>query len=62
MGDAVSDAFRPVYEACLAAVQALVEMDPAPETPEGKMLTALAAAVEEYEKAEFPLGPGKVSQ
>jgi hypothetical protein len=54
----MSPEIRPLYEACLAAVQALVEMDPDPETPEGKLLTGLAAVVEQFEAAEFPLDRG----
>jgi hypothetical protein len=50
----VTPEFKSFYEACLATVQSLVEMDPDPATPEGKLLVSLAAALEEFEKAEFP--------
>jgi len=51
----MSPEFTPVYEASLALVQALIEIDPDPATPEGELLAGLAAAIEKYEKAEFPL-------
>lgn len=37
------------YEAALKAVSALVDMDPAPGTPEGDELEILAILVEKYE-------------
>jgi hypothetical protein len=46
--------FKEVYDATMLAIDALIAQDPAPDTPEGKLLNGLAAAIEEYEKVEFP--------
>ncbi|MBU6486299.1 MAG: transcriptional regulator [Burkholderiales bacterium] len=43
------------YEAALKAVSALVDMDPAPGTPEGDELEILAILVEKYEAEHFPM-------
>ena len=43
------------YEAALKAVSALVDMDPAPGTPEGDELEILAILVEKYEAEHFPI-------
>jgi hypothetical protein len=59
----MSEAFRPVYESCLELIKALIEMDPAPDTPGGKMLVGLATAVETYEKVRWPypaIPPAKI--
>jgi HTH-type transcriptional regulator/antitoxin HigA len=43
------------YEAALAAVSTLVDMDPARSTPEGEQLESLAVLVEKYEAEHFPM-------
>lgn len=43
------------YEAALKAVSAIVDMDPAPGTPEGDELEILAILVEKYEAEHFPM-------
>jgi hypothetical protein len=47
-------AFRPLYEACVACVKALCELNPPADSPEGQLLLGLGAAVEEYERTELP--------
>jgi hypothetical protein len=51
--EAVSPEFTQLYDACVRCIDALVAMDPAPDTPEGKLLLGLATAIEEFEKSEF---------
>ena len=51
----MNEAFRPLYESCLETVRLLCELDPPAESAEGRLLSGLAAAVEEYEKSEFPI-------
>jgi len=41
------------HQAVLALVENLVELDPPPDTPLGRLLEGLAAAIETYEKASF---------
>jgi HTH-type transcriptional regulator/antitoxin HigA len=49
------------YEAALKAVSVLVDMDPAPDTPEGDQLEILAILVEKYEAEHFPMvAPGPI--
>lgn len=43
------------YEAALAAVSALVDADPAPDTADGERLEILSLLVEHYEDTHFPL-------
>jgi HTH-type transcriptional regulator / antitoxin HigA len=43
------------YKAALATVSALVDVDPAPGTPEGDELEILSILVERYEAEHFPL-------
>ncbi|MDT6962730.1 transcriptional regulator [Cupriavidus sp. SZY C1] len=43
------------YKAALADVSALVDMDPAPGSPEGDRLEVMATLIERYEAARFPL-------
>ncbi|RDK07324.1 helix-turn-helix domain-containing protein [Cupriavidus lacunae] len=43
------------YKEALAAVSALIDADPAPDTPEGDKLEILAMLVERYEAEHFPL-------
>jgi antitoxin component HigA of HigAB toxin-antitoxin module len=42
------------YTAVMDEVAALVKLDPAPSSPEGRRLLALATIVEEYEARAFP--------
>jgi hypothetical protein len=51
----VNEAFQVLYESCLETVRALCEIDPAPDSAEGRLLLGLATACEEYEKSKFPL-------
>ena len=46
-------AFKDFYAACIALVTDLVELDPAADSPEGKLLIGLATAIEEYEKIKI---------
>ncbi|MCY0858574.1 MULTISPECIES: helix-turn-helix domain-containing protein [unclassified Cupriavidus] len=43
------------YQAALADVSALVDIDPAPGTPEGDRLEIMATLIERYEADHFPL-------
>ncbi|WP_175777352.1 type II toxin-antitoxin system HigA family antitoxin [Burkholderia anthina] len=43
------------YNAALKAVSALVDLDPAPGTPEGDELEIMAILIERYEAEHFPL-------
>ncbi len=43
------------YEAALKAVSALVELDPAPGTPQGEELKVLADLIARYEAEHFPI-------
>lgn len=49
----MSPEFTRVFDACMLAIDALVAMDPATDSPEGKLLIGLAAAVEEFERVKF---------
>ena len=50
--DKVCDA---LLESAIACVNVLVKMDPASDSPEGRLLIGLADAIEEYEGAKFPM-------
>jgi len=52
---AMNEAIRPLYEACLDCVRALCELDPSPDSAEGRLLIGLASACEEYEQAHDQL-------
>lgn len=41
-----------LHAAVLQMIEILVEIDPDPKSPEGKLLEGLASAAEEYEKAK----------
>ena len=43
------------YQEALAVVSALVDADPAPDTPEGDKLEILSMLVERYEAGHFPM-------
>ena len=45
------------YRAALAKVSALIDIDPAPESPEGEQLQVLGTLVQAYEAAHFPISP-----
>ena len=45
------------YRAALAKVSALIDIDPAPESPEGEQLEVLGTLVQAYEAAHFPISP-----
>ena len=45
------------YRAALQEVSALVDMDPAPGTPEGDRLDVMATLVEAYEVKHYPIAP-----
>lgn len=47
------DPMQRFHQAVLALVENLVELDPPPDTPLGRLLEGLAAAIETYEKASF---------
>lgn len=49
------------YEAALKAVSTLMDMDPAPSTPEGGDLEILAILVEKYEAEHFPMSEPNTS-
>lgn len=43
------------YKAMLAAVSALIELDPDPDSPDGERLEVLGLLVEAYESKRFPI-------
>lgn len=43
------------YRAALREVSALVDKDPAPETPDGERLDVLSTLVEAYERKHHPI-------
>lgn len=43
-----------IAEGVLRSISALMDLDPAPDTPEGKLLAALADAAQAYELVFFP--------
>lgn len=43
------------YRAALADISALMESDPAPDTPDGDRLDILATQVQAYEARHFPI-------
>ena len=43
------------YRAALADISALMESDPAPDTPDGDRLDILATQVQAYEVRHFPI-------
>lgn len=43
------------YRAALADMSALMESDPAPDTPDGDRLDILATQVQAYESRHFPI-------
>ncbi|MBS7350449.1 MAG: transcriptional regulator [Comamonas sp.] len=45
------------YKAMLAAVSALVDLDPEPNTPEGEQLEVLGLLLEAYEAKHYPIAP-----
>lgn len=45
------------YRTALAAVSALIDLDPPLDSPEGEELEALGALVEAYEAKHYPISP-----
>lgn len=45
------------YRAALASVSELVDLDPAPDTPEGERLEVIATLVQAYEAQHYPIAP-----
>ena len=45
------------YQAMLAAVSALIDLDPEPESPEGERLEVLGTLVEAWEARHYPMAP-----
>jgi len=45
------------YKAMLAAVSALIDLDPEPDSPEGERLEVLGLLVEAYEAKHYPITP-----
>lgn len=45
------------YRATLARVSDLIDLDPAPDTPEGEALEVLGTLVEAYEREHHPIDP-----
>jgi HTH-type transcriptional regulator/antitoxin HigA len=45
------------YQAMLAAVSALIDLDPEPESPEGERLEVLGTLVEAWEAQHYPMAP-----
>lgn len=43
------------YRAALREVSALVDKDPAPETPDGERLDVLSTLVEAWERKHYPI-------
>jgi hypothetical protein len=50
-GVSMNEAFEEFYRGILQVVSQLIILDPPSESPEGHLLSELAAALEEYEKA-----------
>jgi hypothetical protein len=48
----MSPEFEKLYESVVFAIYALMELDPAPDSTEGKLLMALATAIEIFEKGD----------
>lgn len=46
-----------IYRAALAQVAALIDLDPAPESPEGERLEVLGTLVQAYEAKHYPVDP-----
>jgi len=45
------------YRAALAVVSDLIDLDPAPDTPEGGRLEVIGTLVEAYERQHYPIDP-----
>ena len=45
------------YLAALEQVSALIDLDPAPETPEGERLDVMGTLVQAYEAKHYPIDP-----
>ena len=45
------------YKAALREVSPLIDLDPAPDTPEGERLEVLATLIEAYEARHHPMSP-----
>lgn len=45
------------YKAALREVSPLIDLDPAPDTPEGERLEVLATLIEVYEARHHPMSP-----
>jgi HTH-type transcriptional regulator / antitoxin HigA len=43
------------YERAIQEIAALIELDPAPDTPEGERLEVLALLVQDYEAKHYPI-------
>lgn len=48
------DAVEMMYNAMLEVIKVLMDLDPAEDSPEGRLLNAFATAAEEYEKEKYP--------
>jgi HTH-type transcriptional regulator/antitoxin HigA len=46
-----------IYRDTLAQLSALIELDPAPDSPEGEQLEVLGTLVEAYEAKHYPIAP-----
>jgi HTH-type transcriptional regulator/antitoxin HigA len=46
-----------IYRETLAQLSALIELDPAPDSPEGEQLEVLGTLVEAYEAKHYPIAP-----
>lgn len=45
----------PIHQSVLQVIEMLIDLNPAEGSPECNLLSALGAAVDEYERTEFPL-------
>lgn len=53
----VPDITESEYRSMLISIDALMNRDPEPTTPEGIQLAALVRIVEQYESKHYPIGP-----
>lgn len=49
-----ADAVEMMYSAMLEVIKALMDLDPDPDTPEGRLLDSFSAIAEKYEKEKYP--------
>jgi hypothetical protein len=48
------DAVEMMYNALLEVIKALMDLDPAEDSPEGRLLSSFSAIAERYEQEKYP--------